>query len=195
MTTFRSGRLAALAIATALLATGIVAGPASAAKKPAKCPAKKARKAGAKKCPAVKPKPKGTPFFKTIVTATILPGSHVTADIPSLPLPGGQKILGTPATVDIPMSGEIDGYITHRITIGKDIDVNFTHADFRLDPVSVLGDPACSNSPTLRINPGQHRKHRQDQDIARRPQLQRRLEGRGERDDPPGLRHPHRAGL
>lgn len=151
MTIFRSVRLTAALIAIALLAAGAVAGPAPAAStKPVTCPAKKARTAAAVKTCKVKPK---RTFKKVIVTATMLPGTHVTAEIPALPLPGGQRILGTPATVDIPMSGAIEGYIVRPFRIGENIDVKFTNADFRLDPVAVLTDPACGNSPTLRINP------------------------------------------
>ena len=154
MTTSRPGHARAALLVTLLLFAALVTGaPASA---PAtgsakRCPASTAHTRATTKCPAVKPKPKHYP--KTLVTATMLPGSHTTVEIPALALPGGQTILGTGVTRDIPMSGDISGYITHRWRIGQDIDVNFDHAAFKLDPVDILSDPGCNNSPTLRLNP------------------------------------------
>ncbi len=154
MTTSRPGRARLALLATfllfAALATGATAS-APATKAAKRCPAKTAHSRATSTCPAVKPKPKRYP--KTLVTATMLPGTHVTVEIPALALPGGQTILGTGVTRDIPMSGAIGGYITHRWRIGQDIDVAFDHAAFKLAPVDILTDPGCGNSPTLRLNP------------------------------------------
>lgn len=154
MTTSRPGRARAALLAI-LLSFAVLAPGASASAprtKPAKaCPAKATHSRVKATCPAAKPKPKRFP--KVLVTATMLPGTHVTVEIPALALPGGQTILGTGVTRDIPMSGAISGYITHRWKIGQDIDVNFDHAAFKLDPVDLLTDPGCNNQPTLRLNP------------------------------------------
>lgn len=104
-----------------------------------------------------KPKPvpakaKAKPFPRIIVTATLLPGSYATVEIPSLALPGGQLLIGAGVTRQIPMTGSISGPLAHRFRIGQDIDVNFDTANFKLGAVDILSDPACG-TPTLRINP------------------------------------------
>lgn len=99
------------------------------------------------------PKPKEKPFPKIIVTATLLPGSATTVEIPALALPGGQVLTGTGVTREIPMTGSISGPLTHRFRIGDDIDVKFEKAAFRLGNVDLLSDPACGGAPTLRLNP------------------------------------------
>lgn len=100
-----------------------------------------------------KSKAKAKPFPKIIVTATLLPGSYATVEIPALPLPGGQLLIGAGVTRQIPLTGSISGPLAHRFRIGQNIDVNFDTANFKLGAVDVLSDPACGGAPTLRINP------------------------------------------
>lgn len=126
------------AVAAALLMTLAMTGVAIAATAKDK-PAKKQQKA--------------QKFRETLVTATMLPGTHVTAEIPALPLPGGQVLTGTGVTRTIPMTGSITGALAHRFRIGDDIHVNWRKAEFKLGSQDLLSDPACNGAPTLRLNP------------------------------------------
>ena len=90
---------------------------------------------------------------KILVTATLLPGSGATVEIPALALPGGQVLTGTGVTREVPITGSISGLLAHRFRIGQNIDVNFDRANFKLGAVDILSDPSCGGAPTLRINP------------------------------------------
>ncbi len=140
-----------LSLCLASLAAAAPASPGGARPAAKSCPSKSARLHAAPRCPAAKPAPK--PFPKIIVTATLLPGSGVSVEIPALALPGGQVLIGTGVTRDVPMSGHVTGLLAHRFRFGQNIDVNFTSAQFRFGAVDILSDPACGGTPTLRINP------------------------------------------
>jgi hypothetical protein len=141
MRTLRIALSALLVIAFA----GALAGPASAAR----CSAKKTAHHRVKRCSSSKPAPKTV----TNVTVDLLAGSHASVEVPSVPLPGGQRIIGTGVTEDVPLSGSLQGALVGKFKLLTDINVGLKSAAITLGAVDLLHDPACGGSPTLRINP------------------------------------------
>lgn len=92
-------------------------------------------------------------FKPTRVTVTLLPGSAASVEIPALPLPGGQVIIGAGVTREVPLSGRVDGVFARPFRIGEDIDINFRSMKVRPGAVDILSDPACGGAPILRLNP------------------------------------------
>ncbi len=92
-------------------------------------------------------------YPQTKVTVTLLPGASAQVEIPALPLPGGQLLVGTPVTREVPLSGGASGVLAHRFRPGQDIDIDFRSLKFRPGAVDLLSDPACGGAPALRINP------------------------------------------
>ncbi len=129
-----------------LAAAGLsLAGPAAAA---TRCPATKAvHHAGTHKCRAARTAP------VTTVSVDLLPGSQATVEVPALPLPGGQTIIGTGVTEVIPLTGRLGGAVVGSVKLGKDIPVSLNSANIVPGAVDILNDPACGGAPTLRIDP------------------------------------------
>jgi hypothetical protein len=151
------GVLAVLIIASVFLTPTLTT--ASAKAKP-KCPSsKKAKKQSKgkakKKCAKAKPKPKpkknvapGTP-----VTIDLLDGSYATVTIPSVALPGGYVLPGTPVTRTVTISGRLHGLIPGGYQLGQDNNIVLSDAAITPAPVDLLSDPNCGGAPFLRLNP------------------------------------------
>jgi hypothetical protein len=139
-----SPRPAVLALPVLLVAVaGLgLAGPAAAAKRCTAAPHAKAHR-----CKAAKAVP------VTTVSVDLLPGSQATVEVPALPLPGGQTIIGTGVTEVVPLSGKLGGAVVGSVKLGKDIPVSLNSANIVPGAVNILSDPACGGAPTLRIDP------------------------------------------
>lgn len=133
--------LPALALALAVLALAW-AGPADGA---ARCGARHGRAHG---CRVAK---KRTPV--TPVAVRLLPGSQASVEVPALPLPGGQTIIGTGITEAVPLSGSLGGSVVGAVKLGNDIPVSLTKANIVPGAVDILHDPSCAGATTLRIDP------------------------------------------
>ncbi len=119
-----------LAVLVALLGAALaVAGPAAAAGRKKTSP------------PALK------------VTVNVLPGSVASIEVPARPLPGGQTLIGTGVTREVPLSGRLSGTVVGVVRLGQDIPVRLTKGSLAPAAVDVLSDPACGGTPTLRVNP------------------------------------------
>lgn len=138
----------ALSALLLLVLAGALAGPAEAKR----CATKKTAHHRAKRCKVAKPKPKPKPVT-TKVTVDLLPGSHATVEVPSVPLPGGQRIIGAGVTEDVPLSGRLTGAVIGQLRLQSDIRLGLKSASLSLGAMDLLHDPACGGSPTLRINP------------------------------------------
>ncbi len=132
--------------AVVIALAGMLAAPAGAKR----CSAKKTAHQRAKRCaprkPAVKP-------VTTKVTVDLLAGSHASVEVPAVPLPGGQRIIGSGVTADVPLSGRLNGTLAGRLKLMSDINVGLKSASITPGAVELLHDPACGGSPTLRIDP------------------------------------------
>jgi len=123
-----------------------LAAPAGAA---TRCTATRAaaRHARARKCAVAKAAP------VTTVSVDLLPGSQATVEVPALPLPGGQTIIGTGVSEVIPLTGKLGGAVVGALKLGQDIPVGLNSANIVPGAVDILNDPACGGAPTLRIDP------------------------------------------
>lgn len=144
---------AAAALTCSLAGSAAAAGPqpAEAHHAAKRCPPKKASRHTARRCPATKRAPKAGPV--TTVTVTLLPGSVAIVEIPALPLPGGQVVIGTGVTYGVPLTGTLTGVVAGKVELLKDIPVTLKSAAIKPGVVDVLGDPSCGGAATLRINP------------------------------------------